>query len=146
MRRTFESCRAQMGGGTGGGEEAAAREWRRRSRRGRRPLLRSRVIYDLGDLHEVDAGRNAVQAGHPLTEFIREEGFRRLLGVPHVEIRRPLLLLVESEELEPQAGHAYGHAPGVFGHLDPPRAIEGTVLIEGRRDTHHRVPPSYTSQ
>ena len=41
--------------------------------------LGMRVVDDLGDLHELDAGRNTVKTGHSVPQLLSEEAFRCLL-------------------------------------------------------------------
>src|ERR1700691_3650002 len=85
-----------------------------------RGCLRCRIVHDLGDLHELNGWRDAVQAGHSLTQLLGGELLRRLFGVPDVEVDRSLLLIIEGEELKPQARHALKHTPGVLSHLGYP--------------------------
>jgi hypothetical protein len=46
-----------------------------------------RVVDDLGDLHELDAGRDAVKTGHPVPQLLGEEVLRGLLRIPDVKVR-----------------------------------------------------------
>src|ERR1700722_5119702 len=85
-----------------------------------RGCLRCRIVDDLGDLHELNGWRHAIQAGHSLAQLLGEELLRCLFGVPDVEVDRLLLLLIEGKELKPQALHALEHTPGVLSHLGYP--------------------------
>ena len=84
--------------------------------------LRTRIVDDLGDLHELDGWRDAIQAGHSLAQLLGEEPLRRLFGVPDVEVDRPLLLLIEGKNLN--------RRPGMPSNI--PRAFSATLVTRER--------------
>ena len=51
--------------------------------------LGMRVVDDLGDLHELDAGRNTVKTGHSVPQLLGEEAFRCFLRVQRLMRKSP---------------------------------------------------------
>src|SRR5271170_5074450 len=96
-----------------------------------------RVVDDLGDLHELDAGRNTVKTGHSVPQLLSEEAFRCFLRVPDVKVRCPLTLLIQGKDLEPEAWHALEHPAGACGHLDHALPVEITGVAESDSDADH---------
>ncbi len=95
-----------------------------------------RVVDYLGDLHELDAGRDTVKTGHSVPQLLSKEGFRCFLRIPDVKVRCPLTLLIQGKDLEPEAWHALKHPAGACGHLDYALPVETTGVVEsmsGRR-------------
>src|SRR6185312_11392453 len=125
---------------------------RRRIRRGevvepRRPaghsqgrrlgVLWARVIDDLRDFNVLDRGCDAVKVGHLLTKLVGEELTRRLFRIPDVEVVRPSGGLVQCEELEAEAWHAFELRPSIVGNTDHSRAVERLLVLERDVDTNH---------
>ena len=69
-------------------------------------------------------------AAHSLPQLLGEEALGCNLRVPDVEVRRPVVRLVEREELEAKTGYALERAVGVLGHRDHACAIEVAAVFE----------------
>src|SRR6476659_3564589 len=98
---------------------------------------RPRVIDDLRDFNVLDRGCDAVKVGHLLTKLVGEELTRRLFRIPDVEVVRPSGGLVQCEELEAKAWHAFERRPSIVGNTDHSRAVERILVLERDVDTNH---------
>src|SRR6185312_4745012 len=100
-------------------------------------VLWARVIDDLRDFNVLDRGCDAVKVGHPLTKLVGEELNRRLFRIPDVEVVRPSGGLIQCEELEAKAWHAFELRPSIVGNADHSRAVERILVLEPDVDTNH---------
>jgi hypothetical protein len=100
-------------------------------------VLWARVIDDLRDFNVFDRRCDAVKVGHPLTKLVGEELKRRLFRIPDVEVVRPSGGLVQCEELEAKAWHAFERCPSIVGNTDYSRAVERILVLERDVDTNH---------
>ena len=82
-------------------------------------------------------GADAVQARHPLGQLRGEELRRSGRGLPHVDVRGPLPLLVDGEELQPKLRHPLEGRAGLLGNADDALAVELVAEVEDYEHADH---------
>jgi len=95
------------------------------------------VVDDLRDLDKLDRRRDPVQTGHHFPHFVGEELVCGLRRVPDVEVVRARLGLVEGEELEAKARHAFERRALLLGNAGHADTIERSVVLETHVDSDH---------
>jgi hypothetical protein len=90
----------------------------------------------LKNFRELNLRPNAVEAGHSLQEFVGEELSSRVFRVPHVDVPRVVLLLVECEELVAQVGQAFELSLDILRDLANSRLVEA-VGVERHEYSNH---------
>src|SRR6478609_2626685 len=86
---------------------------------------------------QLDRRRDPVQTGHHFPHFVREELVCGLRRVPDVEVVRARLGLVEGEELEAKARHAFERRALLLGNAGHAGTIERSVVLEAHVDSDH---------
>ena len=88
-----------------------------------------RVVDDLGDLHELDAGRNTVKTGHSVPQLLGEEAFRCFLRVPEayakVSLKKYKTMAARNEDR-----NVY-ERPSVVSEENPPGFKSGDGPLDG---------------
>src|SRR5262245_36856296 len=95
------------------------------------------VFHKRSYIHELHGRLDAIKLGHPIDQWLRKEGLRRLLRFPDIEIERLPVDGINREGLGSEPRHAFELRSSLVCDLPYTCLTESALIAETNQDCNH---------